>query len=641
MKKNNVRLFALALAFSGSFSAFAQTPEQKAEIVKHYDQKKSKELYERLKHEEEENYKEALKLAEQNNWPLHIKVEGGTGILTRVNQSGNPVYIVPYNRGAAQTARVLALQPGGGVFGFYNLDGAGMEIGIWEPGNVRKNHQELIGAVTVMDGANYPSADAGNDTHATHVTGTMISRGVSNSDYRGLAYAATVLAHNSVADESEAILRASDGLLVSNHSYGPFYGNMETWELGAYIQDSRDWDQITHTHKYYLPVFAAGNDRNDVNLGTGDDPDLLYDAALAKNVVTVAAVQEVDSYSGPSSVVMSSFSSYGPADDLRVKPDIATKGVAVWSCSSESNTSYIDLNGTSMAAPGVAASLILMQQAYSNFNDGAFMRAATLKGLMIHTADEAGFADGPDHRFGWGLINTTAAVRLLDAAKNNGEALVREDEFNFANNSYVKNVVADSEGVIKVTLSWTDPEGPIVNNGTIDLDTPVLVNDLDVRLTTLDGETVYFPWRLNSSYAAERGDNSVDNVEVIEAEGLTPGEQYVITVNYKGNLSNLEAQQYSLIISGITGVSSVDDVKASSFAVYPNPANGVLNINLTSSLQGQTVVSELYDVQGRFVKSFGAQTDNLNIDGIAPGVYVLTVKVASEGFVDSQKVIIK
>ncbi len=38
------------------------------------------------------------------------------------------------------------------------------------------------------------------------------------------------------------------------------------------------------------------------------------------------------------------------------------------------------------------------------------MKAATLKALAIHTADEAGPNEGPDYQFGWGLFNALSAA---------------------------------------------------------------------------------------------------------------------------------------------------------------------------------------------------------------------------------------
>jgi hypothetical protein len=55
---------------------------------------------------------------------------------------------------------------------------------------------------------------------------------------------------------------------------------------------------------------------------------------------------------------------------------------------------------------------LLLQQHHINLFQQP-MLAATLKGLILHTADEAGFADGPDYQFGWGLINAEKAANVL------------------------------------------------------------------------------------------------------------------------------------------------------------------------------------------------------------------------------------
>ncbi len=629
MKKNTVKLFVLALALGSGLTAFAQTPEQRAEIVKHYDLQKNKESYERLKRQEDESYKRALELAEINDWPLEIKRDGYTGILTGVTADDQPIYIIPYNDGARKTARVPAVQPNG-LFGL-NITGQGMIIGLWEPGRVRTSHTDLSGAVTVRDGATFSSPNDDNG-HATHVSGTMIGRGVSNASAKGIAYSATLWAHNAQNDLSEAAARANEGLLVSNHSYGVFFENQPEWKKGAYDVAARSWDEMLFDHDMYLPVFAAGNDR------VGEESNIIVGDGNAKNVVTVAACYEVDPYVNANSVVMSSFSSYGPTDDYRIKPDIATQGVDVLSCYDNSNIDYAVLQGTSMAAPGITASLALMQQHYNELN-GNFMRAATLKGLMIHTADEAGTAPGPDHRFGWGLVNVTKAVLLITADKDVTSAIIEENQLSLAESVYTKSVTAANSSKLKATISWTDLPGTS-NNGIEDLATPVLINDLDLRIMK-NGEE-FLPWKLTAGLTAVKGDNIVDNVEVVEIDNPTAGAVYTVQVSFKGVLENFAPQKYSLIIDGITDVpASTSGEQIAKFGVYPNPAQDVLNITLDNSLLNSVTHTVLYDIQGRMVKDFGASKTNLDVSSVAAGVYLLTVNVNNGTYTESKKIIIK
>jgi hypothetical protein len=140
------------------------------------------------------------------------------------------------------------------------------------------------------------------------------------------------------------------------------------------------------------------------------------------------------------------------------------------------------------------------------------MRSATLRGLAIHTADEAGGSTGPDYRFGWGLLNAErAAVHIT----NDGvDTMIKENTLN-QGNSYTFNFEPnDDTKAIIGTVCWTDPTGTIVNNSITDFFAPALVNDLDFRISK--GNTVNFPWRLNPATvtaAATKADNFVDNVE--------------------------------------------------------------------------------------------------------------------------------
>ncbi len=634
--KITFKTFLLAgFVLGGAFYGSAQTKEQREKIIKNYDLKKLEELRVQFEKNHKENKAKAIELAKVNNWPLVIEENGNYSELMGVSKEGNPLYYITHNSGSALTSRVNRINSGG-VEGL-NLNGQGMIVGIFDGGPVRGTHQDLAGRVIYKDSQAFVSTSEGSN-HGTHVAGTMIGSGATSGQAaaKGLAYQATLWGNTYDNDEAEAISEAAEGLLVSNHSYGLRIDMVPSYYMGSYIAESKEWDDIAFNAPYYLPVISAGNDRGSVQDVKGGQ-DLLIGNKNSKNVVVVAAVNQVTNYTSSASVVMSSFSSWGPTDDYRIKPDISTKGVAVYSLSSTADNAYMLNQGTSMAAPGVSASLLLMQQHYNNLNS-SFMKSATLKALMVNSADEAGDYDGPDYKFGWGLINAQKAVQIITGRGTS--SVIQELTLN-QGQTYTRTLVSDGVKPLNVTVVWTDPSG-VINTGTPDSTTPLLVNDLDVRLTK-SGNT-YYPWVLYPFFlqgGAVQDDNPYDNVENIDVPGASG--TYTLTITHKGTLAG-GLQNYSLVVDGVVENLGTEESLFNNFVVYPNPANDILNIQLDSKDAGDYNLS-MYDVQGRIVKTFslinnGALTSgSYDVSDLASGFYVLKVK---QGILEeSKKIIIK
>src|SRR5699024_5201258 len=197
-----------------------------------------------------------------------------------------------------------------------------------------------------------------------------------------------------------------------------------------------------------------------------------------------------------------------------------------------SNDSYSSYQGTSMAAPSVAGGILLLQELSADLNNGDFLRSATIRALIIETAKETGLNDGPDARFGWGLMDVGAAAQLMIDDDNAAGSFYDELDLS-QGDTYTKEVKANGDD-LKVTIAWTDPAGDVQNNGS---KASVLVNDLDLRIKDSQGNT-YYPWRLhpfnNNSAALNDGDNEVDNVEQVLIPNATDGEHYTIEVTHKG-----------------------------------------------------------------------------------------------------------
>ena len=507
-----------------------------------------------------------------NNIPIRQELEDGT-IMELVDvRDGKPVFYMTDNVGAAQTTRAFELWEGGSSG--LELTGEGYDqLGEWDGGSVRRSHQEFTdqgtSRVTQMDG------NSSTSYHATHVAGTMVAAGV-NSNARGMLYGGNLKAWEWSNDESEMASAAANGLEISNHSYGAgagwesYNGNWywlgnnsisdsEDYKFGFYDGDSRAMDQIAFNAPNYLIVRSAGNERGEGpgNAGQNGNPetdggedgyDCIQPEKLAKNVMTVGAAYEVSEYTGPEDVAISGFSSFGPADDGRIKPDIVGKGVDTFSTSDGSDTDYITISGTSMSAPNVSGSMALLQYYYQQINEGVPMRSATLRGLVLHTADEAGLNDGPDYIFGWGLMNAERAASVIstDTIQNVIDELVLN-----GGDIYSRDVIVAEGSDLRITICWTDPAA-IPLSPALNPRTPMLVNDLDLKIVD-ENNNEYYPYSLNpdepSAAATTEGKNYVDNVETVFIQNAEPG-TYTIYVDHDGTLENDE-QAFSIIISGI------------------------------------------------------------------------------------------
>lgn len=535
MKKNTLFSVLLSMLFTAS-SLIAQTPSERLEIIANYDL----EYLRQLEQDFETDFYAEKQKALNAGWDEFVEMSNGEiALLVGLLDTGEPLYYTTTNREGGITTRTDKVHSGGGAG--LDLNGENMIGGVWDGGRARTAHILLENRVTQIDN---PS---GFSSHATHVSGTMIGTGdVIGGAAKGMAPEAELLGYDFNNDTSEMIAAAANGLLVSNHSYGFNINNLPLWALGYYDNNARSFDQIIYNAPYYLPVVSAGNDRQSgVNTGDGGY-DYLTDKGNAKNVLTIAATFEVLNYTGPGSVNMSSFSSWGPTDDGRIKPDLSAKGVNMYSSTSNSNSSFANFNGTSMATPNVSGSLILLQQHYNDVNS-EFMLSSTLRGLALHTADEAGNSPGPDYRFGWGLLNIEKAAEVIS---NNGTTSLILEENLINGETFTTTVTADGLNDLMASITWTDIPGTVLPSGNEDVDTPSLVNDLDIRVSQ-DGGATFYPWMLNVaafSAPATKGDNIVDNIEKTEIAGASG--EYIIQVSHKGILGSPN-QVFSQIITGI------------------------------------------------------------------------------------------
>jgi hypothetical protein len=565
------------------------------------------------------------------------------GVIEIVDFEGDqPIYLETKNLNAAISTGVNLLQTSP-----YSLDGSGLIVGVWDAGSVRNTHQEFAtgGRVSIMDGASL-------DDHATHVGGTIGAAGFSPSR-KGMAFNAFIESFDWNNDLSEMTSRAAtkptqlaSNIFISNHSYGyveGWYGNQ--WigngtdqnaadhNFGQYSGHSASQDALLFNAPYYISFWAAGNDGNDnptpgstVSIGGQNvayDPakhppgdgvyrngfEMISAHGISKNVLTIGAANDAVTAGlrDATKATLASFSSTGPTDDGRIKPDLVGNGVGLSSPVSSSDTAYAQYSGTSMASPNAAGSATLVVDQYKRLFDSA-MRSSTLKGLLIHTATDIG-NPGPDYKYGWGLVDAKEAVDLvIDHHANPSKNRIREDIVTTGAASKTFKFLWDDVSPIRATICWTDPAGAATTAH--DSRTSVLENDLNIKLIAPDG-TEYFPfvmpfvgtWTVASmSENATTGVNNTDNVEQVLIPAPGQSGEWQVVVDYLGPLTNNE-QRFSLVMSGVLDPNSLkspvlDTVLINDGASYTTSANVTLNHTRSEGIALEYRASENADFSG-------------------------------------------
>ena len=559
----------ILLLFLLSYSSFAQDAFRKERAL-------------RFGMQQDSIYRGAQALAKKRGIPLQLNLgKNKTLQFQGFSEIGEALYLkTESNAQAAKMTKTNLLYPGSslnlGLTG--KSDSIKGKLGMWDGGGVLASHQEFGGRATAAQ-----TISSTND-HATHVAGILVAGGVSPSA-KGMAYEADLKFWDYSNDNSE-MSTASTSLLISNHSYGyqagwvyddtkkkwQWWGNDavsmdEDYKFGLYDANTQTWDRIAYNAPNYLIVKSAGNSRNQNGPAAGeyyllrstsdssnkaraknDGFDIISTSGTAKNILTVgaASLSSLIPVQG-SEVSISSFTSWGPTDDGRVKPDVIAIGTSMFSTNNANDKAYATQSGTSMSSPQAAGSLYLIQQLYNRLNKNTFMLASTLKAVAIHTAMDMEAA-GPDYKTGYGLIQLDKAAALV---KNEGNAyLLKEEKLN-QGQTKTYTIISSGNGPLKATIAWTDPEG--TTSSALNDRTPRLVNDVDIRLTS--GSSTFLPFTLDPAApdaVAVPGDNIRDNVEQIVVNNTMPGQTFTLTVSHKGTLKNSN-QDFGIAVSGIGG----------------------------------------------------------------------------------------
>jgi hypothetical protein len=475
----------------------------------------------------------------------------------------------------------------------------------------------------------------------------------------------------------------NDGARLHSNSWG-------SNAAGDYTTDSANADNFIWSHKDMLVTFSAGNEGIDANSNGVVDNDSIGSPATAKNVLTVGASENdrsgnyqcdtgltytsrdayqpsqtctsmggqnlLGTYGGrwpadyPAAPLstdltagnqeqMAAFSSRGPTDDSRIKPDVVAPGTWVLSGYSDlyqegydsgvnprtnapqsdgwgmpRNALYKYFGGTSMSNPLAGGAAAVVRDYYQEAK-GIAASAALVKATLINTAvdlldeNNDGANDNdfpiPNVHEGWGRINLVAATSNSQQYVENTTGLATGGS---ASHQFT---IGTADSPFKVSLVWSDY--PSTAAASINL-----VNDLDLIVTSPTG-TVYRGnvfsggWSQTGGSADRR--NNVENVYVQSAGTGT------WTVQVSGFNVPQGPQPFALVVNGLFGVATDNPPTVS----ITGPANGATvsgSVNVTANASDDFGVTQV---------EFFVDGSSIGVDNSAPYAVTWNTTTAPNG----------
>jgi len=343
------------------------------------------------------------------------------------------------------------------------LDGTGQIIAVADTG-VDVAHPDLVDRLAGTRPLGRPPignalGDASDpDGHGTHVAGTIVGTGAASSGLvRGMAPGAMLWFQSLYGGPGAKLagLPADVGDLLNDAYLAGARVHNDSW--GAFVRGAYDTravqiDDFVDKFPDMVVVVAAGNagDASSPRIAPPGYPDQysVTSPATAKNAISVGASRSdrtttvthrdfwpiefpdpptSDSLISGDPEALAGFSSRGPCDDERIKPDVVAPGTCILSTRSsrapdaafealDPGNQYGLMSGTSMAAPVVAGSAALVRQyfetQFGHQPSAALVKATLVAGAQVLTGVDA-LLDGrgvPNPDQGFGRVNLAASL---------------------------------------------------------------------------------------------------------------------------------------------------------------------------------------------------------------------------------------
>jgi subtilisin family serine protease len=472
--------------------------------------------------------------------------------------------------------------------------GAGQIVAIADTG-IDHRHPDFEGRIVGRVGRGRPGDTSDPHGHGTHVAGSVLGDGRGSAGkLRGVAPGAHLFFQSLLDsggglgglpfDLNELFEEAyQNGARIHNNSWG-------SATASRYVVNSQEVDEFVSRRRDMLIVISAGNEGTAAD-GRNAPPGFvdwlsIGSPATCKNALTVGASRSDRTSGGLSDRTwksawpgdfpeppiadkkisgdpegLAAFSSRGPCDDHRIKPDVVAPGTDIASCKSAlaplshfwgefpGNDKYAFMGGTSMAAPLVTGCAALVREYFTAGRDhqpsAALLKAALINGTKWLKGEDADApAKGlPNYHQGFGCINLIdtlpnpahpeLAVQFVDDWQTPGKSLSTT-----GSGARYRFSVGEGAKMLRVCLAYTD------------FGARALQNNLNLFLQLPSGKKKIGNEKLPNSLNIPDPDN---NVEVIRIDNPEPGD-YLVQVTATNLLRT--PQDFALVVTG-EGVSEL------------------------------------------------------------------------------------